>query len=264
MKKQNLFVVVLALVQVMVVSAFAYGEDKLGPHNGFIRMPGPFLTEVLTADKNTVTVYLLDIQQKNPVVAKSSVKVSLLQDKKTITAICAPTDFLFLCEFPASVNLKLGQLIVDAERDGQKGIPAEYNLPLAITKPKPAEPELLLEKSVIVKPKTYRVIVERRPSRPEAMGQGECGAGYETELKIFLKKDKPPVFKKLIQSCLEDILLNGNDDPEDSKTFLENSLTFLDNRIEIHWLSIKNKSHIKGIVDMKNRDILFSEENDPK
>lgn len=248
----------------MISAVFAHGENNIGPHNGFIRRPGPFHTEVLTNEKSTVTVYLLNLESKNPVVAKSSVKVSLLQDNNAITANCAAKDSAFICAFPDSVNLKLGKLIVDAEREGQKGIPAEYDLPLTLTKPSTPNFEVLLEKTMTIKPKTYTIMIERRPSRPEAKGQGECGAGFETELKIFLKKDKPAVFKKLIQSCLEDTLLNGGDEPEDSKSFIENAVTFLDNRIIIHWLSIHSKSHIKGVVDLKNRDVLFSEENDTK
>ena len=43
-------------------NAFAHGEDKAGPHGGFIRMPGAYHTEVVPVSKNQAKVYLLDMQ----------------------------------------------------------------------------------------------------------------------------------------------------------------------------------------------------------
>lgn len=117
-----LFCILLIVTQL----GFAHGEDKYGPHKGFIRMPGAFHTEVVPVGKNKIRVYLLDIDWKNPSVLRSSVEVNL-------SGQCEIKKNYYECSFPSGVNLqKKGQLIVIAQREGQKGSEAIYELPLKL------------------------------------------------------------------------------------------------------------------------------------
>lgn len=128
------FVKFLVVFTVFVWSPLirAHGEDKPGPHGGFIRMPGAFHTEVILTAPNTVQIYLLDLEWKNPTVKDSSVQVTL-QMKKKSNGICEAQADFFICRFDSSVDLKnKGALIVQATRDKQVGQPMTYPLPLKL------------------------------------------------------------------------------------------------------------------------------------
>ncbi len=128
MKKLNLLLIVFPLL------TWAHGEDKPGPHGGFIKMPGAFHTEVLAAGKNKLKVYLLDMQWKNPSIVKSELKVT--HNKKT-KGTCGIKENYYECGFPTSVNLNTkGELSVTAQRDGQVGNEMIYALPLKLEAPK--------------------------------------------------------------------------------------------------------------------------------
>ncbi len=108
----------------------AHGEDKYGPHKGFVRMPGAFHTELLLNGKNKLKVYLLDIDWKNPTVEKSSLEITYNDQLK---ADCKPQKNFYLCKFDKSVNLKKkGELKVNSSRNEQKGMEVIYNLPLKL------------------------------------------------------------------------------------------------------------------------------------
>jgi len=131
MKKNTIFVLLVLLVSQY---ASAHGEDKYGPHKGFVRMPGAFHTELVLDGQNQLKVYLLDIEWKNPSVKKSQVQVKY--NNKT-DAKCdvqsKESDSYFLCVFPAKVDLnKKGELKVIAVREEQKGAEAIYKLPLKL------------------------------------------------------------------------------------------------------------------------------------
>jgi hypothetical protein len=110
--------------------SFAHGEDKFGPHRGFVRMPGAFHTELVPIGKNKLRVFLLDIQWKNPSVIKSKVQIKY---NGKINADCEIQDNFYSCTFPKTVNLtKKGELKVTAEREDQKGMEVSYPLPLKL------------------------------------------------------------------------------------------------------------------------------------
>ncbi|OFZ31100.1 MAG: hypothetical protein A2622_00410 [Bdellovibrionales bacterium RIFCSPHIGHO2_01_FULL_40_29] len=110
-------------------TGWTHGEDKPGPHGGFIRMPGAFHTEVLPEAKNSLKVYLLDMQWKNPTTEKSSLVVTLT--KPAVKADCTTVENFYYCEFPESVDLsQKADLKVLAKRDGQQGQSVTYPLPL--------------------------------------------------------------------------------------------------------------------------------------
>ena len=99
---KNLFVVLMMMIVSNVV--FSHGENKLGPHNGYVRMPGAFHTEVVPAGKDQIKVYLLDIDWKNPSVVKSEVKASIVS-KTNEDATCIIQENYFLCQFSKKVSL---------------------------------------------------------------------------------------------------------------------------------------------------------------
>lgn len=113
-------------------SVSAHGENKWGPHKGFVRMPGAFHTEVVVADKNKIKVFLLDIDWKNPSVLQSEVKALVISKTKE-AAVCSAKKNYFLCEFSKAVNLNhKAELQITATRENQKGDVAIYNLPLKL------------------------------------------------------------------------------------------------------------------------------------
>ena len=144
------FLLTLVLSLFISTSIFAHGEDKYGPNKGFVRMPGAFHTEVVLTAKNTVKVYLLDINWKNPSVTKSSVSLTH-KSKSEESADCTVESNYFICEFPKTVNLyKKGELKLTALREDQKGNQAIYKLPLKLEKsvPAPADvPEMKIDHS---------------------------------------------------------------------------------------------------------------------
>lgn len=113
---------------------FAHGEDKPGPHQGFIKMPGAYHTEVVAAGDRGLKVYLLDMEWKNPQVANSSVNATFKSGKAiSIPAKCETGKDHFICYFSKGVTLKgPGQIVIESTRDGQKGNAAIYDLPLTL------------------------------------------------------------------------------------------------------------------------------------
>ncbi|OYZ21756.1 MAG: hypothetical protein B7Y39_08615 [Bdellovibrio sp. 28-41-41] len=122
----------LILVYFFAKAALAHGEDKPGPNGGFVRMPGAFHTEVVPVGQNSLKIYLLDIEWKNPSVIGSSVSVTY-KGSRTTKKECSIESNYYICEFPKSINLrKKGELLVDAQRENQKGNIVSYELPLKL------------------------------------------------------------------------------------------------------------------------------------
>lgn len=125
---------IFALGQLLIFTstALAHGEDKPGPHGGFIRMPGAFHTELVPSGMNKLKVYLLDVNWKNPSVTGSSLK--LRYGLKGELAKCEIGSGLFYtCEFSKKIDLgKKGKLVVHSQRENQKGVEVEYDLPLKL------------------------------------------------------------------------------------------------------------------------------------
>jgi len=130
-----------ALISVLFIftstSVFAHGEDKAGPHGGYIRMPGAFHTEVVN-EKNGFRIYLLDINWKNPSVMDSSVSATVIQGKSKSNLKCTKESDSYLC---LSKTTQKGELQIIAKREGQTGTTAYYNLPLKFEIPKNEMPE---------------------------------------------------------------------------------------------------------------------------
>jgi hypothetical protein len=122
------------LLGILPVALLAHGEDKLGPHGGYIRMPGGFHTEIKAQDKE-LSIYLLDINWKNPTVKNSSVNVDYVNKDRTSALKCSSRVVNFSCLLPDGFKSNEGKLLVVAEREGVKGAIAEYLLPLKLIKP---------------------------------------------------------------------------------------------------------------------------------
>ncbi len=109
--------------------ATAHGEDKPGPHGGFIKMPGAFHTEVKLED-GVIKIWLLDISFKNPLIEKSSVEVTTLSSGKSKPLACERKTDYFSCNL--SKELKKGDhIVVKAVRNEAKGNEAHYEWPLS-------------------------------------------------------------------------------------------------------------------------------------
>lgn len=118
--------------------AFAHGEDKPGPHGGFIRMPGAYHTEIVPKADGVLEIYLLDMEWKNPVVKDSSVEAEVRGGKAPAAkAKCRAEKASFRCEFPkgAATKGEGREIVLTTTREKQKGNAAVYPLPFKFSSP---------------------------------------------------------------------------------------------------------------------------------
>lgn len=142
--KQTIPLLTILLVLLLQTYGFSHGEDKLGPHKGYIRMPGSYHTEVKQHGTSSFTIYLLDMHWKNPSTHQSEVTGYLMRsirlkdghntDQK-IPLMCTAHRTSFLCQTTQSIQTQPGdQLFLNTTRDGQKGGVVNYALPLSLAK----------------------------------------------------------------------------------------------------------------------------------
>ena len=127
LKKGTIFLFAFQLQQV-----FAHGMNALGPHGGYIQMPGTFHTELV--DKgNEMHVYLLDLTFKNPMTADSSVLIKYSgKDIKQLD--CSKEVDHFVCDKPMSSIKGIKEISLTPVRNKIKGKEAIYPLPLKLEK----------------------------------------------------------------------------------------------------------------------------------
>ena len=130
--KQRIFMAIIVVTWVCMAPAlgWSHGEDQPGPHGGVVRMPGAFHTEVLPLSENSIAVYLLDIQFKNPTRVDSSVEATAASGTGEQSLSCAPKGDRFECSLPGGATLSSGELFLRAIRNGVQGAQIEYALPL--------------------------------------------------------------------------------------------------------------------------------------
>lgn len=123
--------IILIILLLLPLAVWGHGENSAGPNKGFIRMPGPFHTEVVPIGGNQFKVYLLDINFKNPSVKNSTLQL-IFADKLSTPAHCSiDNKTYYLCSFPKSLAMNKGtRLILNSQREGQKGMEVIYELPL--------------------------------------------------------------------------------------------------------------------------------------
>jgi hypothetical protein len=123
------YAAILALILAQPV--FAHGEDELGPHSGYIRMPGTYHVEVIPA-KDELQIMLLDVNFKNPTVLNSSVKVRIKNGNNAYLLRCKSEDNYFSCPISANLLTNKSLLIVQSTRQFEHGAQVEYPLPFAL------------------------------------------------------------------------------------------------------------------------------------
>lgn len=112
--------------------AYAHGEDRPGPHSGFIRMPGAFHIEVVP-DGQGLNVYLLDLEWSHPLTEGSTMKAEIRQGEQVSLLACVASEEAFKCPLPSGTSLDKGELTIQATRRGAFGMPAHYLLPLKLS-----------------------------------------------------------------------------------------------------------------------------------
>lgn len=124
--------ILISLLSFLLMNnVFAHGENKYGPHNGYIKMPGSFHTELLQNKDGSFLVYLLDLQNKNPAVKDSSVELRIIDAEKNEDFNCMAMGEHFHC-LSNNKTFTKGKIILKAKRLGIQGQEADYNLPLKL------------------------------------------------------------------------------------------------------------------------------------
>lgn len=135
MDARNVLIAALLVMGLSAEFVWAHGEDKPGPHQGFVRMPGAFHTEVVPEPSSrSLRVYLLDMKWAEPTTKNSKVEIWHREGRKRKALTCEAKDNHFVCQLPEGVELSRGRLELNAGRDGQKGNQVVYDLPLRLQK----------------------------------------------------------------------------------------------------------------------------------
>lgn len=130
---KNLSIIILSLL--FSSNLFAHGEDKFGPHGGYIKMPAAFHTELIPSGNGNFIVYLLDLQNKNAAVKNSKVTLNYKNKKGEFPFECIAVNDYFLCTNISRVDLADGNsLVLKAERLNVVANSIAYDLPLALKK----------------------------------------------------------------------------------------------------------------------------------
>ena len=116
------------------IQVSAHGESSLGPHGGYIKMPGGFHTEIVKISHFKFKVYLLDIAFKSPIVENSKVTATFKFKSGNRVVECQPKDDFFLCLLPESIKGKLQQIVLQAKRAEMIGVESAYEYPLRFNK----------------------------------------------------------------------------------------------------------------------------------
>jgi hypothetical protein len=110
--------------------ALAHQMDKLGPHGGFIKMPGAYHMELIETAES-LKVYLLDMNFKDAVTANSSVSIVYSGTKQSQTN-CTAQDNHFICLKPKEGLNQFKFVLISSTRNKIKGGVARYDLPLKL------------------------------------------------------------------------------------------------------------------------------------
>jgi hypothetical protein len=124
---------VLAALLTLSHIVYAHGEDELGPHKGYIKMPGAYHVEVIT-NKDKLDIMLLDVNFKNPTVLNSHMKAKIKNDNEIHILKCETMDNYYSCAIDAALLNSKGVLVIESERQFAEGMPVEYALPLKLEK----------------------------------------------------------------------------------------------------------------------------------
>lgn len=123
-------ILVFSMVLLMSSISGAHGEDKPGPHGGYVRMPGAFHTELVPNSDVQFKIYLLDINWKNPSVKNSQIIIKYIGKAGSESVTCRQEVDSFVCQLSQALTLQNGKLSVKATRENSVGAEVFYNLPL--------------------------------------------------------------------------------------------------------------------------------------
>lgn len=124
------FLICLSLISNI---AFAHGENKLGPHQGYIRMPSMYHTELVPVTEKEFNIYLMNVNNTDATIQNSSAELILSSNEKIIDQVkCQAKADHFNCTLLKSSNIKNGKLIIKSQRNKDIGKDAVYDLPLAL------------------------------------------------------------------------------------------------------------------------------------
>ncbi len=111
----------------------AHGEENFGPNKGYIRMPGSFHTELVPQMDGAFLVFLLDLQNKNPITKDSSVDLKIKNSKESVQFKCTQMEDHFHCTNDKKVTITAdSKIVLKAKRHGIKAQEATYDLPLKL------------------------------------------------------------------------------------------------------------------------------------
>lgn len=119
----------LFLTAIFSSQVLSHADNQPGPHDGIIRMPGAFHTEVIPQN-NGIRVMLLDMQFDGPTTINSSVKAIIQTEAGEWSFICKPKEDYFFCPIDTKLLESKGTLQILAQRQNMQGAPADYPLPL--------------------------------------------------------------------------------------------------------------------------------------
>lgn len=125
-----ILLVIYSLISINI--AFAHGENKLGPHRGYIRMPGTFHTELVPVNGDSLKIYLMDVGNKKSLAQNSTVKLTYQNNDIKNEFSCTPTEDHFTCKSNKKIDHKKGKFIINTVRSGKQEQDAVYNLPLKL------------------------------------------------------------------------------------------------------------------------------------
>jgi hypothetical protein len=124
----NIKIVTLLFILNVSTQVFAHGMNKPGPHNGFIKMPGNFHTELIN-EPSLIKIYLLDISFNNLTTLNTKVTIDLL-GKKNIKIECDKQKDFFICNKSNIDFNEYNQISVLIIRNNKNETSALYKLPL--------------------------------------------------------------------------------------------------------------------------------------
>lgn len=110
--------VLVGLIIIASLYAFAHGEDKPGPHGGRVEMAKNVHTEVATDKDGSFHIFLLDGNIENPSTKNSSLEASIKSSKEELRLDCSIMGGThFHCK-SKKVRPKDGRLDLKVNREG--------------------------------------------------------------------------------------------------------------------------------------------------
>ena len=122
--------VTLIMTCLLSTAAFAHGMSKLGPHNGYVRMPGSYHVE-LVPESAGYRVYFLDMQFKN-ISVKDATTTMVIKSDQSGTIGCKKEDGYFLCPVEKQILKTAKEIVLETSVNGKTKAASRYSLPLSL------------------------------------------------------------------------------------------------------------------------------------